>query len=221
MKMANIGMSFDCTSVQPQGNSSQLPVSGPEGFPVIISSSEMKATANDANAGFLELTLQVMDGEHTGQTGKYRLNIFSKSEKAVEIALRQLSALGHVTGVLNITDSAQLHNRPFRVIVGLQKRPADWKEGDVEYTEVKGVKDSNGNNPGKSTGAAASAHQAPAAPPVFAPAQAAPVAQPAAPAPAAAAWTPGPAVETAPAAAAPAWASNPASAGQAPSWATK
>ena len=219
--MANLGMTFDCTSVQPQGNSAQLPVSGPEGLPVIITASEMKATANDPQAGFLEMTLQVTEGEHAGQTGMFRLNIFSKSEKAVIVAMRQLSALGYVTGVLNISDSAQLHNRPFRVIVGYQKRKADWKDGDVEYTEVKGVKDSNGADPGKSKGGAAQAPAAPAAPPTPPAAAAQPVAQPAAAQAASAAPVWGGAAPAAePVAAAPAWASNPAAgAAAAPPWA--
>jgi hypothetical protein len=211
--MANLGMTFDCTSVQPQGNSTQLPVSGPEGLPVIITASEMKATANDPQAGFLEMTLQVTEGEHAGQTGMFRLNIFSKSEKAVIVAMRQLSALGYVTGVLNISDSAQLHNRPFRVLVGYQKRKPDWKDGDVEYTEIKGLKDSNGADPGKSKGGAA---QAPAAA-----AAAAPPTPPAAAAQAASAapvWG-GAAPAAEPVAAAPAWASNPAGAAAAPAWA--
>lgn len=207
--MANIGMVFDATKIEPACvGGGQLPVSPKEGWKVIITDSEMKETAAK-DGGYLELNVQIVEGEHAGTEGKYRLNIFNKNEQAQNIAHKQLSALCHVTGVFQITDSALLHNRPFRAVVGLQKGAEAAEKG---YTEIKGVLDINGNQPGK-------AGSAPAAPPV-APVQAPvapPVQQQAAPA-----WQP-PAAPEAPAQqAAPTWGAQQQQAAPAPPpWASK
>ena len=182
-------LQFDATKVEPAGISSQLPVSGPDGYGVVITASEMKEN-KDKTGGFLELTLQVTDGEHKGESGAYRLNLYHSNAKTVEIAYRQLSAVCHAVGVFQVVDSTQLHNIPFKAIVGLQKG-----ENPEGYTEVKGVLGADGSQPGKSKGPAA----APAPQPVQqqqAPAQAAwgaaqqqaPVEQQAAPVQGAAPW---------------------------------
>ncbi len=157
-------LKFDANTVEPAGISQSLPVSSAEGFPMMITSSEIKATKADPNSGYLELMLTIMDGEHKGQSGAYRLNIYSANVQACEIAFRQLSAVCHVTGQMNIATHEQLHNIPFRGVVGYQKRKPDWKEGDPEYTEVKGVLHSDGAQPGKSTAKPGAATESPTAP---------------------------------------------------------
>ena len=148
-------LQFDATKVEPAGLSSQLPVSGPDGYGVVISASEMKEN-KDKTGGYLELTLQVIDGEHKGESGAYRLNLFHSNAKAVEIAYRQLSAICHTVGVFQVADSTQLHNIPFKAVVGLQKG-----ENPEGYTEVKGVLCSDGSTPGKPKGPAQAAQTAP------------------------------------------------------------
>ena len=199
--MANIGMMFDATKVEPAGTSLQLPVSDSKGWPVVITASEMKETQAKDGSGFLELTLQIIDGEYKGVEGPYRLNIFNTNEKAQEIAHRQLSAVCHVTNTMQLTDSAMLHNKPFRAVVVPQTG-----EGKENYTQVKGVKDINGNDPGK-------AGAAPASGPT-------PIPTPAAATGAVTPWgTPAAAAETA---AAPPWQTGGAPAGAAtPTWASK
>lgn len=129
---------FNAQQFDPTQSTGQLPVGK---HPVKIIDSEVKA--NSANTGgYLQLTLQIIDGPQTGTTGAYRLNIYNQSQQAVDIAHRQLSAICHVIGVFNVQDSAQLHNIPFMVEVGLQK-------GEEKYTEVKKVFDIHGNEPGK------------------------------------------------------------------------
>jgi len=212
--MAQLPQNFNAAQIAPQGNSQQFPVSPPEGWPVVIVASEMKPVKDKPNCGYLDLTLQIIEGEHTGQQGPYRLNLFSDNEKAVEIAYRQLSAIAHVTGVMNAVDSAQYHNIPFRAVVGLQKKKT---ADDPDYTQVNGVKHIDGNEPGKGS-ASSNAAPAPPAPPQQAPQ--APV-QPAAPQQAAPAWGGAPAAAQA-APAAPAWGGAPAAAAPAqaqPAWA--
>lgn len=128
---------------------SQLPVSDPKlGHLVVITDSEVKPT-KAGDGGLLELTCTIIDGEHKGASGTYRLNLWNPSEKARNIANAQMSALCHVTGVFDVQDSRQLHDKPFRVIVALQKGNEENKNNEAGYTEIKGVKDANGNDPGK------------------------------------------------------------------------
>ena len=89
--MAQIGMVFDATKYEPaQIGGSQLPVSDKNGWPVVITESEMKQVKDKAQSGYLELTLQIIDGEHRGAEGKYRINLFNENEQTVNIAYKQL-----------------------------------------------------------------------------------------------------------------------------------
>jgi hypothetical protein len=200
---------FDPTSVAPAtGGGNQLPVSDLKGHLVVITESEVVPVANKPNAAFIKFDLAVIEGEHKGAEGTYRVNYFSDSEVAANIAKGQLSALAHVCGIAPapLANTAQLHNRPFRVVVGLQKDPDSAAKG---YTEIKFVLNQDGSKAGTQ---GASAPPAAAAPPT-----------PPAP-PAAAAWTP-PAEAAPAAAAAPAWGSTPAAApasnASVPPWAVK
>lgn len=170
--MATLPQMFDATQVEPQGISQQLPVSGSEGYPVVITASEFKASKNNANNGYLELTLEVIDGEHKGSSGAYRINLFHDNPKTVEIAKRQLSAICHAVNVFQVADSAQLHNIPFRAVVGYQKLSPEQMEAKnkgeevIPFTEVKGVLGFDGSQPGKpKNGQTAAPAPAPAAAP--------------------------------------------------------
>jgi hypothetical protein len=161
--MAQLPQPFNAHAVEPSAPASALPVSGPEGHPVIITANEFKQAKSGGNNGFAELTLQIIDGEFKGQTGPYRLNIFHDNPQTVAIAQAQLSALCHVTGQMMISNLDQLHNIPFRAIVGMQKKQ---QPTDPDYTEIKGVLDIQGNKPGKA-GQNHAAPQAAAAPPAW------------------------------------------------------
>lgn len=138
---------FNAQQYDPTQGVGSLPIGK---HPVIIESSEVKANkANDG--GYLQLNLRIIDGPQQGTTGAYRLNLYHSNQQTVEIAHRQLSAICHVIGVFQVTDSSQLHNLPFLIEVGPQKN-------DPQYTEVKKVFDMNGNEPGKA-GAGAPAAQ--------------------------------------------------------------
>lgn len=142
--MAVLPNPFNAHMVEPLSPSNALPVSDDKGHVVMITGSEFKPSKNNPNNGFLELMLSIIDGEHKGQSGAYRINLFNENPQTVEIASRQLSAVCHVCNQMMVSDSSQLHNIPFRVIVGLQKKQ---KPDDPDYTEVKGVLDVQGNKP--------------------------------------------------------------------------
>lgn len=144
---------FNAQQFDPSQGAGSLPIGR---HPVVIASSEVKANKNN-DGGYLQLDLKIIDGPQQGTTGAYRLNLYHSSQQTVEIAHRQFSAVCHVVGVYQVTDSSQLHNIPFIIEVGPQKN-------DATYTEVKKVFDINGNEPGKAGAgqAAAQPQQQPA-----------------------------------------------------------
>jgi hypothetical protein len=129
---------FDARTVEPSASFSPLP---PADYKCIVTASEVEATA-DQQSGMLVLTMQVVEGQYQGRTVKWWLNIYNKSQQAQEIAYKQLSALCHVTGQFQIQNSGQLHNIPFIAVIGISSK-------NPQYNDVKGVKDLQGNSPGK------------------------------------------------------------------------
>lgn len=144
--MAKLLQAFDATKVDPTQGAGQLPIGR---HPVIITESDVEGTKG-GGSGMLVLTLKIIDGPQTGTTGPYRLNLYNQNPQASQIAERQLSAICHAIGVLNVTESEAMHAKPFMVDVGFQKGQEPNSGPDAKgYTEVKKVYDINGVEPGK------------------------------------------------------------------------
>jgi len=133
--------SFNATGIPPASadGSSSLPVGE---HPVTITGGEFKAVKDKPNAGMLVLTLTVYDGPNKGASGPWRLNLYSDSPQAVEIAQKQMSALCHVTNTFIVNNVEDLFGKPFLVCVGPQAN-------NPQYTQVNGVKFLDGRDPGK------------------------------------------------------------------------
>ena len=177
-----MNLQFDATTVSPQAAPQALPISDSTGWLSRIVASEAKPTKDSTpenKSGFLELTLEIIDGPFKGLKGCDRLNIWNASQVAVDIAYSRLSAYCHVTGKYKINVTEELHGIPLRICVRQQK-------GSDTYTEIYAVKDANGNDPGKSGPATA-----PQPTGFGAPAQAAPAAIPVAEQPASGPWSGG------------------------------
>ena len=131
------GQAFDANAVEPNAPREVIP---PGDYKVMIVASQMKDTK--AGTGqYLELEMDVLDGEHQGRKIWDRLNLDNPNPKAVEISERTLSAICRATGVWNCTDSEQLHGRAMIASVKV-KPPGD---GNSEpQNEVKGYKPSTG-----------------------------------------------------------------------------
>lgn len=168
---------FDATTVDPTQGGGKFPV----GRHLVVATANEILPTKDNSGGMLVYTLKIIDGTYKDTEAPYRLNLYNNSQKAVEIAFKQLSALCYVTGKLRIMDPSELHNVPFFIEVGLQD--ASKPDG---YTEIKKVFDQNGVAPGQSAPAAAAPAPAPAANAAPQGGWAAPQGQPAQPAQAAA-----------------------------------
>jgi hypothetical protein len=136
---------FNSQGVEPEyGGAGGLPLGK---HPVVIAGTELKPT-KDNTGGYLELTLEAIDGPAKGMQTKDRLNLHNKSDVAVRIANQQLSAYCHVTGVFAFNATEELHGKPFVVEMVARK-------DNPNQTEVGKLYDMNGNEPGKAGSGAA------------------------------------------------------------------
>ena len=118
---------FDASQVEPSVALQPIPA-GP--YIAIITESESKATkAGDGR--YLQLTFQIIEGEHKGRLVWARLNLENKNQTAVEIARAELSAICRAVGVMKPNDSAALHNIPLEIAVGLKRRDDTGELGNV------------------------------------------------------------------------------------------
>lgn len=158
--MAFLGGVFDSTQVQPGGPMEVIPAGD---YKVMIVDSSMDPSKSGGQ--FLKLTLQVIDGPHQGVTLFDRLNLINSNPKAVEIAQRTLSAICHAVGVLQVQDSAQLHNRPMVARVAYKEGGEPDGKGGVygPSNELKGYKPVSQQAPAQAA-PQQPAYQAPAQP---------------------------------------------------------
>ena len=113
--MANLN-GFDASQVPEQQEFSALP----EGqYVVIATASEMKPTKSGTGS-YLQFTFEVLDGPCKGRKLWARLNLQNQNQTAVDIAQRELGAICRAVGVMKPKDSAELHNRPMLITVGVE-----------------------------------------------------------------------------------------------------
>jgi hypothetical protein len=144
--MANLN-NFDANQVDPSVALDPLPAGK---YTAVISDSEYKPTKTGGGK-YLQLTFQVIDGEHKGRLVWARLNLENKSEMTVKIARGELSAICRAAGVMQPKDSVELHNIPMEINVGLKKR-----DDNGEFTNViKGYAKKGGATPPQRAAASA------------------------------------------------------------------
>lgn len=152
---------FDASTVNPEwGASGFFPVSDDKGHLVVITSVGEMAPASTGAGSFLPLNLKIIEGTLSGSEGVLRLNLQHEKQGAVAAAFAQLSALVHVCGKYpRINHPSELANIPFRVVSVLQD--ASKPDG---YTQLanNGIRDAQGNKPGKpGSGPQSAGNQAP------------------------------------------------------------
>jgi hypothetical protein len=111
--MADLGFDYDAEQFEPLAPRDPIPA---DKYEAMIIESERKPT-RDGNGELLNLVWVVTSGKYEGRKVYDRVNLKNNSDKAVEIGMRQLSAICHATGKLRVTDSAELHNLPCTISV--------------------------------------------------------------------------------------------------------
>jgi len=123
-------INFDASQVNPSVPFDVLPS---DKYLAEITNSEMKST-KAGDGSYLELEFTVVDGEFRGRKVWDRLCLNHRTQKTVEIARANLSAICHATGVMQPRESSELHRIPFIITVKVRKD----KDSDELYNEVKG-----------------------------------------------------------------------------------
>ncbi len=110
---------FDATQVDPNPVYEALPAGD---YLAVVTRCEVKQT-KAGNGQYLELEFDVQSDPYRGRKLFDRINLWNPNPKTVEIAQRQLSALCHATGVLQLADSDQLLGQTAIVSINAENDP--------------------------------------------------------------------------------------------------
>jgi len=129
-----VQLNFDATQVEPDAGFETVPAGW---YNVAMDESSLKPTKDGAGA-YLEARFNILDGQYHGRKLFARLNLQNSNQQTVEIAMKQLSAIGHAVGVLHIQDSSQLHGLPLKVKVKIRPASGDY-EASNDITAYKNI----------------------------------------------------------------------------------
>jgi hypothetical protein len=126
-------LTFDLSKYEvPKSNFDPLP-SGE--YLAIVTENQMKATKSGTGE-YLELVIQIVDGEYSGRKIWERLNIYNQSEQAQNMAFAALTALSTAVdnGIdMEAVDISLLIDVPFTIVLEIDRK-------DPTRNRVKGYK---------------------------------------------------------------------------------
>lgn len=154
--------SFNAANVAPDTTRDLIPAGT---YTARIIESDYKPLKS-GNGDGLSLTFEIIEGTHTKRRVWASLNVKHNNPTAQGIAQQQLSSICHATGVMNLAETSQLHNRPLKIRVKIRK---DEQYGDKN--EIGGYEAVGGASqmPSIATQQSPSQMQAPAAAPKASP----------------------------------------------------
>lgn len=126
-----LGEDFDTNSVEPAAGFEALPAGW---YPVQISNAEIQDTKSGTGK-YLKLELEVIGDHHAGRKVFARMNIVNPNPQAVQIAMRELAAVGQALNLAAITDTAELIGGQLQVKIVVKA-----EAGQEPQNEVKGYK---------------------------------------------------------------------------------
>jgi hypothetical protein len=144
---------FDATDVDPNVGFDPIPAND---YLAMIIESEFKDT-KDKSGQYLQLTLEIMEGEFKKRLLFDRLNLMNSNETAVKIAQSTLSAVCHALGIMKPNDSSEFHGKPMMITVGLEERndkPGSYSNRVKKYEAVGGSGNKSTSTEGAKTDAA-------------------------------------------------------------------
>jgi hypothetical protein len=141
---------FDANTVEPTAEYVPLPAGW---YKAVFTASEEKPTKAHTGS-YLQLSAEIIEGEHQGRKLIERLNLNNPNSTAVEIAQRTLSGICRAVGVMTPRDSSDLHDKPFMVKVAV--KPAEGQYSASNEIKEYAATDSQGSAPAATSGAATS-----------------------------------------------------------------
>lgn len=137
--MAKLDVAFNARTVEPRTVFTTVPAGW---YKVLIDEEPTMKPTKKPGGAYLAIRFSILEGQYANQKLFARLNLQNSSPEAREIAQRELSAICHATGVLDLVDTAQLQNIP--ILVKVKKRPGGTnEETGAEYedsNEISGYK---------------------------------------------------------------------------------
>ena|SRR6516165_726871 len=121
--MSTFGYTFDATGV----STDDFPPLPSGAYVVRMIDSDLRVT-KDGNGKYLRAVLQVIDGEYAERKIFDNINLENQNETAVEIGHRRLSQICHAVNMLQVRDSAELHDKPMLVDVGIEPAKGEYAE---------------------------------------------------------------------------------------------
>ena len=125
---------FNAADVEPNAPREPIPAGW---YKAVITESIEKPTKAQTGS-YLQLTLEVIDGDHAGRKLFERLNLNNPNQQAVEIAQRSLSGICRAVGVMTPRRSEDLHDKPLMVKVKVTP-PRDGYEAGNEISGYEPV----------------------------------------------------------------------------------
>jgi len=132
-------LQFNAAAVEPQQTFEPVPAGT---YHAAVTESEIVMTKSGSGQ-MLKLTWQITEGALSGRKVFDRINIVNQNPKAEEIGQRQLSGLCHAAGVLQLSDTQQLHGVPVAIKISIRK---DETGQYSDQNEVKGYNAIAGGN---------------------------------------------------------------------------
>lgn len=134
-KITALGINFNAADVAPSEAMEALPAAW---YPVAITDGEVKVN-DGGNGRRLAITWTVLEGQYKGRKVFDGFNFIHSNPQAQEIGQRDLSAICHATGVLNISDISQLFNKAHQIKVDVEAaRHVDADGNTVEQPVPNG-----------------------------------------------------------------------------------
>lgn len=121
---------FNAAEVEPNAPREPVPAGW---YKAVISATEEKPTKAQTGS-YLQLTVEIIEGQHAGRKVIDRLNLNNPNSTAVEIAQRTLSSICRAVGVITPRSSEDLMDKPMMVKVKV-------KPGDANYGASNEVDD--------------------------------------------------------------------------------
>ncbi len=125
---------FNAEEIEPNATREPLPAGW---YKVVITESEEKPTKAQTGS-YLQLTLEVIEGDHAGRKAFERLNLKNPNAQAVEIAQRTLSGICRAVGVVTPRTSQDLHDKPMMAKIKVTP-PRDGYDAGNEVQEYAPV----------------------------------------------------------------------------------
>ena len=144
---------FDASQVEPSTPREVIPAGW---YKAVITKSEEKPTKAQTGS-YLQLSLEIIEGEHQGRVISDRLNLNNPNATAVEIAQRTLSAICRAVGVMTPRNSEDLHDKPLMVKVKVKPASGDYGASN----EIDGYEAASGSPATKASAPAATASTPP------------------------------------------------------------